>query len=166
MRHGLLADGRLRRLRRQIFCDDGGIELRDRRQPLVPYHLLAETGTQTRIQAQEKVGLTAYTGRDAELVTLRRCLDAMRAGVGHLVTVTGEPGMGKSRLLHELRQGVDESVLAVLTGRCQPYGGDVAYLPFIEILLGFHGGRYHMTGTTRHDFDPTKLCRWPRPFSD
>lgn len=39
-------------------------------------------------------------------------------------------------------------------------------LPFIEILLGFHGGRYHMTGTTRHDFDPTKLCRWPRPFSD
>jgi tetratricopeptide (TPR) repeat protein len=101
---------------------------------MVPYRLLGESGAQTRIEAQGKVGLTAYTGRDGELGTLRRCLADARAGTGRLVTITGEPGMGKSRLLHEFRQGLDEEDFSVLMGRCQSYGGGVAYLPFIEIL--------------------------------
>jgi class 3 adenylate cyclase len=113
------------------------ISLRDRKQPLVPYRLLGESGLQTRIEAQERGGLTSFTGRDTELRALRRCLDDMLAGEGHLVTVTGEPGMGKSRLLHEFRQGLGDADVPVLMGRCQSYGGGgVAYLPFIEILRG------------------------------
>ncbi|HEV2149030.1 MAG TPA: protein kinase [Longimicrobiaceae bacterium] len=110
------------------------IALRDRRQPLVPYRVLRASGLQTRIEAQEKAGLTAYTGRDGELAALRRCLADALAGEGQLVTVTGEPGIGKSRLLHEFRQGVGASGVPVLMGRCQPHGAGVAYLPFVEIL--------------------------------
>jgi class 3 adenylate cyclase len=115
------------------------ISLRDRAQPLVPSRILRESGLRSRLEASAKTGLTAYTGRDAELATLRRCLDEAMSGEGQLVTVTGEAGMGKSRLLHEFRQGLDDAEVPVLMGRCQSYGGGVAYLPFIDILRGWIG---------------------------
>jgi class 3 adenylate cyclase/tetratricopeptide (TPR) repeat protein len=111
------------------------IALRDRKQPLVPHRLIGESGLQTRLEASQKVGLTAYTGRDAELATLRRCFEGILSGDGQMVTITGEPGMGKSRLLHEFREGLAPGV-PVLVGRCQPYGGGVAYLPFLDVLRG------------------------------
>jgi tetratricopeptide (TPR) repeat protein/class 3 adenylate cyclase len=110
------------------------LAVRDRKQPLVPYRVIGESGLQTRLQAAEKVGLTAYTGRQAEIATLQRCLDDALQGEGQFATVTGEAGMGKSRLLHEFRTELDGGRASLLLGRCQPYGGGVAYLPFIEIL--------------------------------
>jgi tetratricopeptide (TPR) repeat protein/class 3 adenylate cyclase len=115
------------------------IVLRDRKQPLVPSRILRESGLRSRLEASARTGLTAYTGRDAELATLRRCLGEAMAGEGQLVTVTGEAGMGKSRLLHEFRQGLTDAEVPVLVGRCQSYGGGVAYLPFIDILRGWIG---------------------------
>jgi tetratricopeptide (TPR) repeat protein/class 3 adenylate cyclase len=108
--------------------------VRDRKQPLIPYRVLGDSGLQTRLEAAEKVGLTAYTGRAAELATLRRSLEDALQGEGQFVTVVGEAGMGKSRLLHEFRQSLDGEQLSLVLGRCQSYGGGVAYLPFIEIL--------------------------------
>ncbi|MBA4156174.1 MAG: tetratricopeptide repeat protein [Gemmatimonadetes bacterium] len=110
------------------------LTVRDRKQPLVPYRVLEESGLQTRLEAAEKVGLTAYTGREAELATLRRCLADVLQGEGQFATIIGEAGIGKSRLLHEFRNKLDGERASLLVGRCQSYGGGVAYLPFIEIL--------------------------------
>lgn len=110
------------------------LAMRGRRQPLVPWRALRQTGLQSRMEASERVGLTAFTGRDRELATLHRCLDDALDGDGQLVTVTGDPGLGKSRLLHEFRHALQQRDVRVLLGRCQSYGGGVAYLPFIEIL--------------------------------
>lgn len=110
------------------------LTLRGREHPLVPYRLLRETGVQTRFEAAERAGLTAFTGRDGELGTLRGCLDEMQGGAGQLVLVTGDAGLGKSRLLHEFRHRLANPDTPVLVGRCQSYGGGVPYLPFVDIL--------------------------------
>ncbi|HET7274466.1 MAG TPA: tetratricopeptide repeat protein, partial [Longimicrobiaceae bacterium] len=108
--------------------------VRDRNEPLTPFRVMAESGLQTRFQAAEMFGLTAYIGREMELATLQRCLEAALGGEGQFVTVTGDAGMGKSRLLHEFRNTSDARQAAFLLGRCQSDGGGVPYLPFIEIL--------------------------------
>ncbi|HUF75119.1 MAG TPA: tetratricopeptide repeat protein, partial [Longimicrobiales bacterium] len=110
------------------------IKLRGRDRALEPYRVLGESGLQTKIDASERTGLTAFTGRDAELQELGRCLEDALAGEGRLIIVSGDAGLGKSRLLHEFRKGLMARDVPVLVGRCQPYGGGVAYLPFIEIL--------------------------------
>ena len=53
---------------------------------------------------------------------------------GRSTLVIGEAGVGKSRLLHELRGRVDASDMRVLQGRCRSYGGLASYSPFVETL--------------------------------
>jgi class 3 adenylate cyclase/tetratricopeptide (TPR) repeat protein len=108
--------------------------LRDRKEPLIPFHVLRASGSPTGLVPDEGVGLTAYVGRTVELATLQRSLEAALQGEGRFVTVTGEAGMGKSRLLHEFRKTLDEERVSCLLGRCQSDGGGVPYLPFVEIL--------------------------------
>ncbi len=111
------------------------LPLGDRDQPLVPYRVTGESGLQTRIEAAERVrGLTPFTGREREMAFLLRQLDDAKAGSGRVVTVVGEAGMGKSRLLHEFRHSLQERGAAHLQGRCPAHGGGAAYLPFVEVL--------------------------------
>ena len=81
----------------------------------------------------------AFVGRRAELHTLRRLLDQAMLGHGQVVTVVGEPGIGKSRLVQELRQSIGAESVVIREGRCAPYATHVAYFPAIEILQSFCG---------------------------
>ena len=81
----------------------------------------------------------AFIGRHAELHTLRRLLDQAMLGHGQIVTIVGEPGIGKSRLVQELRQSTGAEPVVVREGRCAPYATHVAYFPAIEILQSFCG---------------------------
>lgn len=76
----------------------------------------------------------AFLGRSDELAQLESLLaNVTAARTAHLVTVVGEPGIGKSRLVAELLSRVDGEVLV---GRCLPYGDAVTYWPIVEILEG------------------------------
>lgn len=55
-------------------------------------------------------------------------------GRGHVVGIVGEPGAGKSRLLHEFRKGLGDAGVTYLEGRCLSYGGTVPYLPILDIV--------------------------------
>ena len=63
-------------------------------------------------------------GRRAELEQLRRALEHAKAGHGQIVGVMGEPGMGKSRLLHEFRRRIDGDQAFLLAGHCSPDGAN------------------------------------------
>lgn len=102
--------------------------------PITPYRVTGTSGLETRIEAAARRGLTAYSGRSAELATVETQVAQACSGNGHVVFVIGEAGLGKSRLLHELRERIGETNVKVLQGRCRSYGGVAPYLPFMEIL--------------------------------
>lgn len=77
--------------------------------------------------------------REAELRELRRLLTAVREKpTCQICTIVGPPGIGKSRLMRELRAGVGETT-AVL-GRCVTYGQGVTYRPLADIVRGLGDG--------------------------
>jgi DNA-binding SARP family transcriptional activator len=75
-----------------------------------------------------------FVGRERELQALLACLDDARGGRGRLVLVSGEPGIGKSRLIDELIGAALTSQARVLIGRCWEAGGAPAYWPWVQSL--------------------------------
>lgn len=72
--------------------------------------------------------------RDAELASLRETLDAARGGRPATVLVSGDAGVGKTRLLHEFNDSAGDGVLTV-TGHCLDTADSaLPYLPFAEIV--------------------------------
>ncbi len=78
--------------------------------------------------------LSRFVGRDADYAALRACLSQVQAGRGQVLSVVGEPGVGKSRLLHEFRAGLGDDSVTVLGGRCQDLQKRTPYAPVLEIL--------------------------------
>src|SRR5262249_23535485 len=72
-------------------------------------------------------------GRDAEMRALRGCFDDLRQGRGQVVSIVGEPGIGKSRLKVEMRETLPEGT-RWLEGRCQSFTQSTSYAPLIEVL--------------------------------
>ena len=78
-------------------------------------------------------GLTGYVGRSRELEALDRCLAGSRAGL-RVIDVVGEPGIGKSRLLHEFCGKLGNKRVFILMGNCSPDGQQTPLHPFIEVV--------------------------------
>jgi class 3 adenylate cyclase/tetratricopeptide (TPR) repeat protein len=77
-------------------------------------------------------------GRDAELDLLENTFErTVRDRRASLVTIYGDPGVGKSRLAREFVAGLDRAV--VLSGRCLPYGEGVTYWPLAEMVKASAG---------------------------
>lgn len=89
---------------------------------------------ESSLEARASAGLTAFTGRATELRVLAESLCDAVSGSGCIVSVSGEAGIGKSRLLYEFEHGVLEERTRAVHGRCQPYGTAVPYMPFLDIL--------------------------------
>ena len=73
-------------------------------------------------------------GRDEELRRLKTALAAMAAGHGGTVLITGEAGIGKSRLVREAVAGAGARGAAVLAGRSVAGGVPTPFRPFAEAL--------------------------------
>jgi len=78
-------------------------------------------------------------GRDAQLAHLRQTFQVVRAGRGRVATVLGEPGLGKSRLLAELRAGIDPAESRWIEGRCLSYGETIPYHLVVDLLHSMIG---------------------------
>ena len=72
-------------------------------------------------------------GRDAEMATLTAVLDGLEEA-GRVVVVSGDPGIGKSRLTAELRERARARGVFWLDARCLAYGAGTAYWPFAELI--------------------------------
>lgn len=73
-------------------------------------------------------------GREQELAAIQRALDAaIRDGCLHSVTILGDAGLGKSRLVREALRAAGAGV-QVLRGRCLPYGAGITFWPIVEIV--------------------------------
>jgi predicted ATPase/class 3 adenylate cyclase len=105
-------------------------------EPVQAFEVLRARGRRNRIEVGGERGLTSFVGRDRELgLLLDRFADAA-SGHGQVAFVAGEAGIGKSRLLHELRAGISARGQRVtwLEGQCVSFGGSIPFLPVIDQL--------------------------------
>jgi predicted ATPase len=82
---------------------------------------------------------TVFVGRQRELALLRAALAAAIAGQGRLVLVSGEPGIGKTRLAEELAAYAAGEDAVVRWGRCREGSDTPAFWPWIQILRAQFG---------------------------
>jgi class 3 adenylate cyclase len=109
--------------------------IKGKAEPQKVYRLEAIRRGSTRFDTAVGRGLSVYVGRERELDVLQRALDEARKEL-RVIDVAGEPGMGKSRLLHEFRRRLGDSQTFILTGTCSPDGQQTPFLPFIEVVRG------------------------------
>ena len=87
--------------------------------------------------ASERPGATTATpmvGRAAELATCLQAVDRLHTGEGGLLLITGEAGIGKTRLVEELRLRATGQGVGWLEGRTLSFGRSISYWPFLEII--------------------------------
>ena len=77
---------------------------------------------------------SSLVGRDRELAVLEGCVDRLERGEGGVAVVSGAPGLGKSRLVAELRRRTAGRDVRLLEGRAIPFGSAISYWPFVEIV--------------------------------
>jgi class 3 adenylate cyclase/predicted ATPase len=104
-------------------------------QPIEVYRVLSESMARSRLEAAGSTGLTPLVGREQEIGLLRERWAQVTDGVGQVVLLSGEAGIGKSRLVQVLTDHVATEPQAWLTPcQCSPYYQNTALYPLIELL--------------------------------
>jgi class 3 adenylate cyclase len=110
------------------------LRLKGKFEPLPAFRLLRKTGLSTRFEARAARGLTPFVGRQGELRRLLDAFEAARRGSFRLCHVTGDVGVGKTRLASELKRELAEQA-AVYAGNSESYGLPPPLQPFLQILM-------------------------------
>lgn len=106
-----------------------------------PLNIFEVTGLgplRTRLEKSAGRGLSRFVGRDKEKEELRRAAEKVKAGVGQIVAVEAEPGVGKSRLFFEFKTEAN-SDWSLAEGMCVSHGKGSTYLPIVELLHSYLG---------------------------
>jgi class 3 adenylate cyclase/tetratricopeptide (TPR) repeat protein len=112
----------------------GPVPVRGLPVPVEVCELVGAGPARTRLQAFAARGLTPFVGRQAELDVLHQALAQAGARHGQVVSVIGEPGVGKTRLFHEFTHGSHMHGWLRLESSSASYGKATPYLPIIDLL--------------------------------
>ncbi len=107
----------------------GELTLKGKSEAVVAWRLVGERSA-PRVTGSDR----ALVGRAAELQSIGMVLDAMRAEQGGVVVLTGEPGVGKTKLSEAARERAKKNGSQWLQTRCLSYGAGLAYWPYAELL--------------------------------
>ena len=106
------------------------LELKGKAERVAAWRLVSAQGLMGSARRQD----TPVVGRDTELAALATAYgEVCNQGVVRLVTVIGDAGVGKSRLVHEVTEHMAAGA-RVLRGRCLPYGDGITFWPLRELV--------------------------------
>jgi tetratricopeptide (TPR) repeat protein len=118
----------------EAWCELRGRELRLGESDTLRAHAVVGRRAATATEEPRAGQQTTFVGRQRELELLRETFTSAAAGHGQVVFVVGEAGLGKSRLLAEMRARVAGETHCWVEGRCASYGATTAFLPVIDAL--------------------------------
>src|SRR5262245_57309152 len=112
----------------------GAVQVKGVSRPVEAFEVVAATTARTRVQAAAVRGLTPLVGRRREIEVFSKLMEEAGSGKGQILAMVGEPGMGKSRLVHEFTRHQLRPGWLVLEGASVSYGKATPYFPLIEML--------------------------------
>jgi DNA-binding winged helix-turn-helix (wHTH) protein/class 3 adenylate cyclase/predicted ATPase len=138
----LISQTTLRLVDGYFVCEALGTHmLEETAEPLAVYQVLRKSTDQHRLDVAITKGLTPFVGREQEVGLLRERWEQATDGQGQVVVLSGEAGIGKSRLVQVLKGHLNGQAHTWIEYRCSPYYQQSAFYPIIEHvqrLLQFH----------------------------
>jgi adenylate cyclase len=110
------------------------VEVKGKTEPVPIFQVLGTLPRRSPIVSRSERALSQFVGRERELATLEEIFAQVEAGQGQVVGVVAEAGGGKSRLLYEFRQRLQDKQVTYLEGRCLSYGSTMPYHPLLDVL--------------------------------
>ena len=110
------------------------VEIKGKTEPVPIYKVIGTLPRRSPIASRRERLLSPLVGRERELATLEAVFAQVEAGQGQVVGIVAEAGGGKSRLLYEFRQRLQDKRVTYLEGRCLSYGSTIPYHPLIDVL--------------------------------
>jgi predicted ATPase/class 3 adenylate cyclase len=132
----VVISGATSRLVQGLFeCQDcGSQELKGISTPLPLYRVVRESAAQSRFEVAISAGLTPLVGREHEVELLQERWERAKQREGQVILLSGEAGIGKSRLVQTLKEQVTAEGATRIEFRCSPYHQNSAFYPVIEHL--------------------------------
>jgi len=132
--HTVVIAASTRRLVGELFeyHDLGAVEVKGLAGPAPAWQVLRPSVVASRFEALRGSALNPLIGRDEEIDLLLRRWARAKAGDGQIVLVSGEPGIGKSRIVAALAERLRDEHHLRLRHFCSPYHQDSALFPFID----------------------------------
>src|SRR5262249_47674724 len=116
-------------------CQDLGAQtLRGVTEPVTVYRVLQESGATSRLDVAQSRGLTPLVGRESEVALLMERWEQAKAGQGQVILLSGEAGIGKSRLVQVLKDHVTQESHVRWECRSVEYAQNSALYPMIDLF--------------------------------
>ncbi len=136
--------------------------LRGVSQPIMVYQVLQESGAQSRLDVASTRGLTPLVGRESEVTLLLERWEHVKAGQGHVVLLTGDAGIGKSRLVQMLKDHVAQEPHVRWECRSAEYAQNTALFPLVDLFQRLWQFEAHETADAKlekleHALSPYRL---------
>jgi hypothetical protein len=131
----IISDATYRLIQGYFDCEAlGEHDLRGISQPIVVYRVLQESGVQSRLDIASLRGLTPLVGRESECALLFEGWEQVKDGNGQVILLSGEAGIGKSRLVQVLKDHIADEPHTRLECRSSPYFTNSALYPMTDFL--------------------------------
>jgi TOMM system kinase/cyclase fusion protein len=138
----VISDATSRLVQGYFDCQNLGVQtLRGVAESIPVYRVLSESGATSRLDVAVTRGLTPLVGRESEVTLLRERWGQVKAGHGNVVLLTGDAGIGKSRLVQMLKEHVANQRHMRWECRSSEYYQNTALFPVTDLfqrLLQFH----------------------------
>jgi class 3 adenylate cyclase/tetratricopeptide (TPR) repeat protein len=139
-----ISDATYRLVQGYFQCQDLGAQaLRGVTESVRVYHVRGESDATSRLDVAQPRGLTPLVGRESEVTLLLERWEQVKAGQGHVVLLTGDAGIGKSRLVHMLKDHVANEPHMRWECRSAEYSQNTALFPLVDLfqrILQFETG--------------------------
>jgi class 3 adenylate cyclase/tetratricopeptide (TPR) repeat protein len=119
--------------------DLGEFEIKGASRPVRVFELAGVGAARSRLDLSRERGFSRFVGRDAEMAVLGEALERARSGEGAAVGIVAEPGVGKSRLCHELAERARASGIEVFECQGQAHGREIPFMPVLQMLRSYFG---------------------------